>query len=161
MNQQPGEPSGEGILTALPTEHRGRLMALARDTAFTGSRRIFEEGENADRFWIIRSGTVALDVQMPGRGRAVVETIGAGDLLGWSWLCPPREWHLGATTRDPVRAWEFDAAAVRALCAEHPALGLALVTVVAGTIGDRLRATRTRLLDLYGRQGSQGNGPAP
>ncbi|MFJ3921794.1 cyclic nucleotide-binding domain-containing protein [Streptomyces sp. NPDC090022] len=136
-------------------------MALARETAFPGATRIFEEGERADRFWIIRSGTVALDVQVPGRGRSVVETVGAGALLGWSWLFPPQQWHLGAETREPVRAWQFDAGAVRDLCAEDPVLGLALVTVVAETIGDRLRATRTRLLDLYGPQGSRASGPTP
>ncbi|RPK32368.1 cyclic nucleotide-binding domain-containing protein [Streptomyces sp. Mg1] len=136
-------------------------MALARDVALPGGTRIFEEGEKADRFWIIRSGTVALDIQMPGRGRVVVETIGAGSLLGWSWLCPPRQWHLGAEARDPVRAWEFDAAAVRDLCAVDAALGLSLVTLIAETIGDRLRATRTRLLDLYGPSGPQRGGAAP
>ncbi|UUN25624.1 cyclic nucleotide-binding domain-containing protein [Streptomyces sp. FIT100] len=142
-------------------------MALAREAVLPAATRIFEEGDKADRFWIIRSGTVALDIQVPGRGRAVVETIGAGALLGWSWLCPPRQWHLGAETRGPVSAWEFDAAPVHDLCARHPALGLALVTVVAETIGERLRATRTRLLDLYGpqrsqeSQGSQESGPVP
>lgn len=162
MTPQPGEPSAAGFLAAQPKEHRGRLMALAREASFPGATRIFEEGETADRFWVIRSGTVALYVQVPGRGRAVVETIAAGALLGWSWLCPPRQWHLGAETRDPVHAWEFDASAVRDLCAEDPALGLALVTAVAETIGERLRATRTRLLDLYGGpQASQRSRPAP
>lgn len=161
MTPQPGGPPDEGMLAAVPSEHRGRLMALAREAAFPGATRIFEEGENADRFWVIRSGTVALDIQVPGRGRAVIETIGTGALLGWSWLCPPRQWHLGAETRAPVRAWEFDAAAVRDLCAEHPTLGLALVTAVAETIGERLRTTRTRLLDLYGPQGVPGDGPTP
>ncbi|MFF4393749.1 cyclic nucleotide-binding domain-containing protein [Streptomyces sp. NPDC001552] len=161
MTPHPGGPPGEGVLAALTAEHRGRLMALARDVALPGGTRIFEEGETADRFWIIRSGTVALDIHMPGRGRAVVETIGAGSLLGWSWLCPPRQWHLAAETREPVRVWEFDAAAVHDLCVEDTALGLSLVTAVAETIGDRLRATRTRLLDLYGPPGPQGSGAAP
>ncbi|MEV1054487.1 cyclic nucleotide-binding domain-containing protein [Streptomyces sp. NPDC049887] len=161
MTPRTNGPAGEGALTALPDEHRGRLMALAREAAFPGATRIFEEGEEADHFWIIRSGTVALDVQIPGRGRAVVETIGSGALLGWSWLCPPRRWHLGAETRGPVQAWEFEAAAVRGLCAERPELGMALITVVAETIGERLRATRTRLLDLYGPPGSPGNGNGP
>lgn len=150
MTPEPEQPAGEGMLAALPAEDRGRLLALAREVVLPGSTRIFEEGGAADRFWIIRSGAVALDVQVPGRGRAVVETIGAGGLLGWSWLCPPRQWHLGAETREPTLAWEFDAAGVRGLCTERPALGLALVTLVAETIGERLRATRTRLLDLYG-----------
>ncbi|MFD7782058.1 cyclic nucleotide-binding domain-containing protein [Streptomyces nojiriensis] len=161
MTPHPGGPSGEGVLAALTAAQRGKLMALARDVALPGGTRIFEEGEEADRFWIIRSGTVALDIHVPGRGRAVVETIGAGSLLGWSWLCPPRQWHLAAETREPVRAWEFDAAAVHDLCAEDTALGLSLVTAVAETIGDRLRATRTRLLDLYGPPGPQGSGAAP
>ncbi|MFJ7587514.1 cyclic nucleotide-binding domain-containing protein [Streptomyces sp. NPDC097617] len=158
MTADPAGSGGEGLLAGLPPQEREQLMGLARDIALPGTRRIFEEGGEADRFWIIRSGTVSLDVQVPGRGRAVVETIGAGGLLGWSWLCPPRQWHLGAETREPIRAWEFDAAAVRAVCAERPALGLVLVTLVAGTIGERLRASRTRLLDLYG---SQESGPTP
>ncbi|WP_107481430.1 cyclic nucleotide-binding domain-containing protein [Streptomyces malaysiense] len=133
-------------------------MRLAREAEYPGATRVFEEGGVADRFWIIRTGTVALDIHVPGRGPAVVETVGAGMLLGWSWLCPPRQWHLGAETRDPVTAWEFDAAAVGELCAAHPDLGLALVTLVAETIGHRLRATRTRLLDLYG-PGETGPGP--
>lgn len=151
-------PVAGGLPGALPPEGRERLMALARSVTLPGGARVFEEGGEADRFWIVRSGAVALDVHVPGRGRAVVETIGAGGLLGWSWLCPPHRWHLGAEALEPTLAWEFDAAAVRALCAERPALGLALVTVVAGTIGERLRATRTRLLDLYG---PQHDGPVP
>jgi hypothetical protein len=57
-----------------------------------------------------------------------------------------------------VSAWEFGATAVRDLCTAHPAFGLALITLVAETIGHRLRATRTRLLDLYG---PQAGGPQP
>ncbi|WP_338678242.1 cyclic nucleotide-binding domain-containing protein [Streptomyces sp. SCSIO 30461] len=128
-------------------------MALAREVSLPGGTRLFEEGERADRFWVIRSGSVALDVAIPGRGRTVVETICEGHLVGWSWLCPPRQWHLGAESRSALTAWEFDASAVRDRFAAHPAFGLALVTLVAETIGDRLRATRTRLLDLYGPQG--------
>lgn len=79
MTPHPGGPPGEGVFTALTAEHRGKLMALAREVALPGATRIFEEGEEADRFWVIRSGTVALDIHMPGRGRVVVETIGAGE----------------------------------------------------------------------------------
>lgn len=152
MNSRTDSDPMTGMLASLPVEHRERLMGLGHEVDHPGSIRLFEEGGEADRFWIIRTGTVALDVQIPGRGPAVVETIGPGGLLGWSWLCPPRQWHLGAETQSPVSAWEFDAVAVRELFATHPAFGLALVTFVAETIGHRLRATRTRLLDLYGPQ---------
>lgn len=132
-------------------------MRLSREVQIPAGTRIFEEGRHADRFWIIRTGSVTLDIHVPGRHAATVETLGAEDLLGWSWLFPPYVWQLGASAFAPVRALEFDAKEARALCEEDPLLGRALYHQVAGIIARRLHAARTRLLDLYGPQGS---GPA-
>ncbi|WP_201305272.1 Crp/Fnr family transcriptional regulator [Streptomyces sp. GS7] len=143
-----------GFFGALPPVHRDRLLAFAREVSFPAGLRIFDEGGVADRFWVIRSGTVALDVYEPGRGTAVVETLGEGELLGWSWLFAPYHWHLGAQTRAPVSAYEFDAREVRDAIDADPAFGLAVTRCVAAVaIGRRLRACRTRLLDLYGPPG--------
>jgi CRP-like cAMP-binding protein len=142
------------VFGGLTKDHRERLMPLAREVSFAAGERIFNEGGKADRFWIIRTGTVTLDLHVPGRRAAVIETLGAGELLGWSWLIPPQHWHLGAEAGSPVRAYQFDAAAVRELCGKDPALDHALSTYVAGVIADRLRAARVRLLDLYGPYGA-------
>ncbi|MEE4418271.1 cyclic nucleotide-binding domain-containing protein [Streptomyces bugieae] len=140
-----------GILGALPPEHRDRLLGFAHDVTFPPGDRIFDEGGTADRFWIVRAGLVALDTYEPGRGPTVVETLGEGELLGWSWLFEPYRWHLGAQTRGEVQAYEFDAHQVRAAIDADPAFGLAVTRCVASVaIGRRLRAARTRLLDLYG-----------
>ncbi|MEU8849532.1 cyclic nucleotide-binding domain-containing protein [Streptomyces sp. NPDC048564] len=129
-------------------------MSLAHEVSFAIDERIFNEGGKADRFWVIHTGTVALDVHVPGRGAAVVENLGAGALLGWSWLVPPRHWHLGAQAASPVRAYEFDAAAVLQLCENDPELKQALWTYVAAVIAGRLRSARVRLLDLYAPHGA-------
>ena len=142
------------LLTALPPPQRERLMALAKEVSFPEDARIFEAGGTADRFWVIRSGAVSLDQRVTSLQRVTVASLGAGDLLGWSWLFPPYLWHLGAQTVGPVEAVEFDAAAVRALCESDPVLGRAMYRYVAETVADRLHGTRTRLLDLYGPQGS-------
>jgi CRP-like cAMP-binding protein len=142
-----------GLFSALPPEHRERLMSLAREASFAAGARIFEEGEVADRFWVVRTGGIALDMHVPGRRAVVIETVWTGELLGWSWVCPPHRWHLGAEATSPVRAWEFDADEVLELCAQDPALDHALLTYVVSVIGQRLRAARTRLLDLYGPPG--------
>ena len=55
-------PAPTRIAAALPAAHRSRLMELAREVAFAEGTRLFREGGHADRFWIVRSGTVALDV---------------------------------------------------------------------------------------------------
>nr|WTC07164.1 cyclic nucleotide-binding domain-containing protein [Streptomyces anthocyanicus] len=142
------------LLRSLPPGRRQRLFALARPRGFPAEARLFEEGETADRFWLIRSGAVALDVYVPGRRAQVVETLGPHQQVGWSWIFPPYRWHLGATAVETVRAWEFDAAEVRALCATDPGLGYELMRRSAAVIADRLQATRLRLLDLYASDGS-------
>ncbi|MGX1851522.1 cyclic nucleotide-binding domain-containing protein [Streptomyces sp. NPDC055299] len=147
---------GHGFLSALPPGPRDQLLGLAHDASFPVGRRLFDEGGAADQFWIIRSGRIALDVHEPGRGETVVETLGEGELLGWSWLFDPYRWHLGARTRSAVEAYEFDARQVRAEIDEDPVFGLALTRCVAAVaIGRRLRAARTRLLDLYGPPGGR------
>jgi CRP-like cAMP-binding protein len=141
---------------ALPAEHRQQLMGLAREVAFTMGTRLFEEGRPADRFWIIRTGTVDLDMKVPGRKAAVIETLGHNELVGWSWLLAPHRWRLGAETSTPVRAYEFDATAVRALCKADPEFGSIIAQWVGEVVARRLQAARKRLLDLYGPHGSGG-----
>lgn len=144
------------LLTALPPPQRGRLMALAREVSFPEDTRIFEAGTTADRFWVVRSGAVSLDQRVNEFQRVTVATLGAGDLVGWSWLFPPHEWDFGAEAFSQVRAYEFDATAVLRLCEEDPALGLALVRRVAEILAHRLEATRGR---LTGRQVTRAHRP--
>lgn len=141
-------------LRVLPAEHRERLMRSAREVSFPAGARLFEEGGTADRFWIIRTGTVTLDVRVPGRRAAVIQTLGHNQLVGWSWLFAPHSWHLGAEATTPVRAYVFEAAPVRALCREDPEFGLTISQWAGDVLAHRLRAARTRLLDLYAPYGS-------
>jgi CRP-like cAMP-binding protein len=142
------------LAAALPAGHRERLMQLAREVSFPVSTRLFEEGRRADRFWIIRTGTVALDLHVPGRRAAVVESLGHGELVGWSWHFAPCTWQLGAETTSPVRAWEFDAQGVREACAHDADFGRAVAVWVGRVVAHRLQAARIRLLDLYAPYGS-------
>lgn len=134
----------------MPPGHLDRLADVARSDDLPAGRRLFDEGEPADRFWLIRSGRVVLDLHVPGRGDLIIESLGPGTVLGWSWLFPPYEWRFGAVAVEPVRAIAFDAAAVRIRCAADSTLGYELTRRFAAVMLDRLQSTRMRLLDLYG-----------
>ncbi|MDO0917660.1 cyclic nucleotide-binding domain-containing protein [Streptomyces sp. DT2A-34] len=138
------------LLAALPPPQRERLMSLAREVSFPEDARIFEAGGTADRFWVIRSGAVSLDQRVTSIQRVTVASLGAGDLLGWSWLFPPYQWDFGAEAFSPVRAYEFEAPAVLRLCEEDPRLGMSLVRHVAEILAHRLELTRGRLMEQYG-----------
>ncbi|MCK1819441.1 Crp/Fnr family transcriptional regulator [Streptomyces sp. XM83C] len=147
-------PVTTSMSRALPAEHRQRLRDIAREVSFPQEERIFDEGGRADRFWIVRTGTVALDTRVPGRRPAVIDSVGHNELLGWSWLFGPHVWHLGAEAATPVRAYEFDAGVVRELCRTDPEFGLSVTHWVGDVLAHRLRMARTRLLDLYAPYGS-------
>jgi CRP-like cAMP-binding protein len=138
------------MLDALPDVHRRTFLERAHEVSFPQGWRIFDEGRYADRFWIVKSGAVALDMPMPGRQVVVVERLGPGELLGWSWLFPPYRWQLSARALGMVAAYEFNAAEIRDLCREDPALGHGIVLAAAETIAHRLNMSRSRLVDLYG-----------
>ena len=145
-----GALSAHPFLHGMPHDQLAVLAEVASDVTFPARHRLFEDGGNANRFWLIQSGHVNLDLQVPGEGPVVIETIGMGELLGWSWLFPPYRWAFGAVAATPVEAFEFDGPAVRACCASDPELGYELHQRVARVLAKRLQATRIRLIARTG-----------
>jgi CRP-like cAMP-binding protein len=137
------------FLADLPTGWLHRLAVHGRPVMWPAARRVCREDGRAERFWLVESGAVALDFHVPGRGDVVIERIGTGDVLGWSWLIEPYRWSLGAVTTDDCRAIEFDAPGVRALIAEEPDLGRELTARFLTVMAHRLQTARGRLVELY------------
>ena len=129
------------------------VSGCASNVQFDPGTTIFREGEHADAFYLLRHGSVALETYVPARGAVMIETIEAGDVLGWSWLFPPYRWHFDARALTAVRATAFDGECLRGKCAADPALGYELVSRFAQTLIQRLQWTRLRLLDVYGHAG--------
>jgi CRP/FNR family cyclic AMP-dependent transcriptional regulator len=126
------------------------LQGCAHNVHFRAGERLFAQGEPADHLLVLRTGRVALDVHVPGRGDHVVDTVEAGEVVGWSWLVPPYRWFFDARAVEDVSAVSIDAACLRAKCDQDPAVGYALMQRVAQVMYHRLQSARVRLLDLYG-----------
>jgi len=134
------------FLHGMSRHHLAVLAKAASDVTFPARHRLFEDGGRATCFWLIQSGYIALDLHVPGQGRVRIDTIGMGELLGWSWLFPPYKWAFGAVAASPVEAFEFDGRAVRACCESDPELGYELTRRLARVVTNRLQATRVRLI---------------
>jgi CRP/FNR family transcriptional regulator, cyclic AMP receptor protein len=118
-------------------------------STLTRGRFLLREGEPAERFFLIRRGSVALEVQAPGRTLRI-ETLGAGDPVGWSWLFAPYRWQLDARALEPCELLGFDGVCLRGKCETDHDLGYELMRRFAENLVDRLQATRLQLLDVYG-----------
>ena len=139
------------FFAGLPAALLRELCECAAPDAFPAGAQVFAEGGAAGAFWLLETGTVALSRHVPGDGDQVLETIGPGTVLGWSWLNPPYRWQFGATAVDAVTAVRFDAAAVRLRCETDTEFGYAMLRHLTPVIAERLQAARLRLLDLWGR----------
>jgi CRP-like cAMP-binding protein len=137
----------ESFLHGMRSADLARLATTARATAIPAGRRIIAESEPAERFWLVREGTVALDLRVPEGGTVVVDTFGPGSVLGWSWLFRPYRWRFGATALTGVEAVEFDGRLIRTLCAVDPALGYELTRRFTELVVERLQVAQLRLLE--------------
>ncbi len=134
------------FLRGMPVRHLDALAETASEVMFPARHRIFADGGYAGKFWLIQSGYVALDVLVPGEGLAVIGRVGIGGLVGWSWLLPPYQWAFGAVCVTDVKAFQFNAQAVRDRCAADPALKDELTRRLFQVVAGRLKDTRTRLI---------------
>ena len=92
---------------------------------------------------------MAVEIFVPGSGPIVIQTLEAGEVLGWSWLVPPHRKQFDARALEVTVALKFDAACLRTKCEEDPKLGYELLKRFTQILGQRLQATRLQLLDVY------------
>jgi CRP/FNR family transcriptional regulator, cyclic AMP receptor protein len=131
-------------------------LALLTDCAmaahFKKGQTILREGDIANRFYLIESGRVVLESGESLGQPVVVETIGAGDLLGWSWMFPPYIWHFTARAVEPTEAMFFYGTILREYCERDHSLGYELFKRMAPVMLRRLQAARKKMLSIHAHQ---------
>jgi CRP/FNR family transcriptional regulator, cyclic AMP receptor protein len=140
----------EPFFADLDADYLDLVAGCGTNVRFDAGTMIFREGEPADTFYVLRQGKVALEIHVPERGALVIETLGPGELLGWSWLFPPYRWHFDARAIAATAAVALDGACLRGKCDDDTRLGYLLMRRFAEVSQERLQATRLQLLDVYG-----------
>ncbi|MGO8723048.1 MAG: cyclic nucleotide-binding domain-containing protein [Acidimicrobiales bacterium] len=143
------------FLAELPDDMAALVRGCARSVTVRTGEYLLLEGDAADVFYLIRRGQVSLETRAPGRPPLVIETLGPGTEIGWSWLFPPYRWQFDARATEPVEAIAVDAICLRGKVDADPALGYELTKKFAAVMLSRLQAARLRLSVLHrgGRMG--------
>lgn len=147
-----------GFLAGLSSAQLSLLRGCATTLAFQPEEYLIRQGSEANSFFLLTEGRVSIEISAPGRGSIPIETIGAGDALGWSWLIPPHRWRFDARALAATRAVSLNGACLRAVLAEDHELGYQLLHRLTQVMVERLGATRMQLLDLYGAPGAGARG---
>ena len=134
------------FLKGLSTPHLEILGSCAREVAFGADERLFREGDPANRFYLILEGEVALESDAGERDPVLIQTLGAGEVLGWSWLLPPYYWQFNARAVRPTKAVFFYGTRLREACERDHDLGYELMKRTAAVVIQRLQAARRQLV---------------
>ena len=141
---------GQKFFAGLDAGHLALLVGCSSNVVFPAGTFLFREGEPADTFFLIREGSLALEIAAPGRGALVVQTLRQGDVTGFSWLIEPHRWEFDGRAVERVHAVQMDGACLRGKCDADPRFGYELMRRFAALATARLQATRLQLLDVYG-----------
>lgn len=134
----------------MDSKYISALAGCAKNVQFKTGEVIFKEGDLSHWFYVLKSGKVALEINVPPKGAVIIQTISEGDVLSWSWIVPPYKKHFSARALELTRAIAFDGECVRKKCELDHSLGYELFKRFALIIAQRLDATRLQLLDIYG-----------
>jgi CRP-like cAMP-binding protein len=133
----------------LESKYIDLLVSCAANVRFDPGTFIFREGGEANQFFIIREGEIALEIHCEGREPITVQTLKQGEVLGWGWLVPPYRWHQDAQAVQLTRAFAFDGKCLRTKCQEDKNLGYELLIRVLPLMGRGLEATQLKFLEVF------------
>lgn len=142
------------FFAGLDAELGAVITGCAKNHRFEAGQYLFHEGDPADEFFLIRHGSVAVEIQPPGSPAKIVSTEHEGSVVGASWLIPPYKWRFDARARELVIAIGLDAKCLRGKCDADHSLGYEMMLRFLPIIAQRLEDARLQLLDVYGKQRS-------
>ena len=125
------------------------LAGCAKNARFDPGDYLVREGSAADVLYLLRSGRVALESDLPGRGAVQVDTVLAGEVLGWSVLLPPFVWHLDARALEPTLAFALDGNCLRGKVQADHSFGYAFALRLLAEVSQKLAQTRLQQMDVY------------
>lgn len=137
----------------LPEDDLLVISGCASNVVFKAGEFLAHEGDPASSFYLVRQGKLQLQQLFPGKGPQTVQTIGTGDVVGWSWLLEPHRWAFDVVASEDTRLISLDGTCLRKKCEDNHSLGYRMVKKFAGVLRQRLHATRLQVLDVYGHMG--------
>jgi CRP/FNR family transcriptional regulator, cyclic AMP receptor protein len=139
------------FLHDIDNEHLLRIADVTRMCDVEPGRILFREGDAPHDVFLVVSGSVALDINVPGGSRRIME-VGPGEILGWSALLEQTQMTATATAARPTKVAQINTGQLLSICRHNPRFGYELLRRTSLALASRLSATRLQLLDTFGSQ---------
>ena len=135
--------------TFLKELHDRHLMKLAQGASPFSKKQgeyLTRAGSKSAGLFLIQSGKVEIDIQRSETEHLVLQTLGPGEIVGWSWSVPPYQSHFDTRVIEDVSGILLEGNWLRSQCDVDHELGYFLLRQTIAVLSSRAIATRTQLL---------------
>lgn len=136
-------------LAELSEQELQKISSIAKMEDHPADSIIFKQGSPESRIFFVLSGLVGLELQTPNNGSLCIQTIGRGELLGWTPLLSETPMTASARVLRDSRVVALDAAKLLDLCRQDCQLGCSMMRKTAQALAKRLNATRQHMLHAH------------
>jgi CRP/FNR family cyclic AMP-dependent transcriptional regulator len=137
------------IFKGLTPKQLDLIVSYATEAEYKPGQRVFQRDFDAHEFFIVRQGSVVIEVPAIDGEPLTIQTVGDGSLLGWSWFIPPYRWSFDARAVAPSSVISVNGDKLRTACDSDPKLGYHLMTRFAILMAERLNAARISAMRHY------------
>lgn len=134
-----GELAKMKFFEGFTPHHLEQIARYSKRIQFAAEDMILQQGELANRFYVIKTGRVAIECNAGGR-RVLVQEIGPGEPVGFSWFFSTDTMHFTARALEPVDAVFFYGTLLREECELDRDLGYEMLRRTSQTMLERLEA---------------------
>lgn len=153
MSSIPEFIAGHEFFAGLSDDFVQLLAEFAVEKQVKKGEVLFQAGKPADKFYLLRSGQVSVQVPALVGPPLELQLLGENQLLGWSWLIPPYHWNFLARATEDTDLLEFDGQAILKRCEEDPKFGYELLKRFTAMMSERLAAARQKMMDQWNPPG--------
>lgn len=114
---------------------------------------LFRHGKRADSFFLVTKGQISLEVAAIEGPPLVLQAMVPGNIIGWSWLIAPYEWHFQARAEEESEVIQFDGDAIFKRCEDDADFGYELLKRFSGLMSERLSFARRKMMEEWNPPG--------
>ncbi len=130
-----------------------KLSHYVNELEISKGELLFQAGEVANNFYIIRAGEILIQVPALMGPSLQVQLLKPEQVLGWSWLISPYQWKFQALAQEDTKLLEFDGNRILIKCEQEPKFGYELLKRFASLMSERLDASHQKMMDEWNPEG--------
>lgn len=139
------------MFVGLAPGEQDELLREARSTRYPKGTAVFEQGAEADRFFVLLHGHLRVEMTTPQGQQSVVRYVSAGELFGVAPAMSLSHYPATAIAAVDSIALAWPSASWTRLVAKYPSLASSALR----TVGSRLQDTQARVMEISNEQVEQ------